>query len=242
MEVFCMKNAMQVFDYGQRQVRTMLIGGKPWFVLIDVCRSLELKNPTMIASRLDDDEVTKFDLGSRSGVTNIVNESGLYSVILRSDKPEARKFKRWITHEVLPSIRKTGQYIAPKAKPLPDPLKAQRVQNTQQRLAIAQQNANLRKAQMWLKMADREKNIAKKRGYENRAERILNGESDEPANVPALEAAFGAGEWRRQTRVARGPRLFVDYLIDCGVADGTISNSPVSRAEAYEAYKRGYNS
>ena len=71
-----------------------------------------MKNATMVASRLEDDEVTKFDLGSKSGETNFVTESGLYAVILRSDKPNAKKFRKWVTSEVLPSIRKSGGYIA----------------------------------------------------------------------------------------------------------------------------------
>jgi prophage antirepressor-like protein len=79
-------------------------------VLVDVCKALDLQNASHVASRLDEDELTTFNVGSRSGKSNVINESGLYSVILRSDKPEAKAFKRWITHEVLPTIRKTGGY------------------------------------------------------------------------------------------------------------------------------------
>lgn len=82
------------------------------FCLMDICKALDMKNPTMVASRLEDDEVTKFDLGSKRGETNFVTESGLYAVILRSDKPNAKKFRKWVTGEVLPSIRKNGGYIA----------------------------------------------------------------------------------------------------------------------------------
>lgn len=100
------------FNYQDKQVRTILKDCEPWWVLKDVCEALSLSNPTIVASRLDFDEVTKFDLGGLSGESNIINESGLYNVILRSDKPEAKAFKRWITHEVIPSIRKTGSYVA----------------------------------------------------------------------------------------------------------------------------------
>ena len=72
-----------------------------------------MSNPTMVAQRLDDDERTKLDLG-RQGETNFITESGLYAVILRSDKPNAKKFRKWVTSEVLPSIRKTGSYSMPK--------------------------------------------------------------------------------------------------------------------------------
>lgn len=103
-------NELQIFNYNDKEIRTVKKGGDLWWVLKDVCDVLELSNPTMIAGRLDEDERAKFDLG-RQGETNIINESGLYNVILRSDKPEAKKFKRWVTHEVLPSIRKHGAYM-----------------------------------------------------------------------------------------------------------------------------------
>ena len=82
------------------------------FCLIDICKALEMSNPTMVAQRLDDDERTKLDLG-RQGETNFITESGLYAVILRSDKPNAKKFRKWVTSEVLPTIRKTGSYNKP---------------------------------------------------------------------------------------------------------------------------------
>ena len=80
-------NELQIFKndlFGE--VRTVLLNNEVWFVLIDICKALGLTNPSMVALRLDEDEVTKFDLGSLSGITNIVNESGLYKVIFRSDK------------------------------------------------------------------------------------------------------------------------------------------------------------
>ena len=101
---------LKIFNYKNNEVRTTIKDGEIWFVLKDVCDVLGLSNPTAVFSRLDDDERAKFNLG-RQGNTNIINESGLYKVILRSDKPEAKKFMNWITHEVLPSIRKHGAYI-----------------------------------------------------------------------------------------------------------------------------------
>lgn len=105
-------NELQIFTYNGSEVRTVQKDGEPWWVLKDVCEVLGLKNPTMIADRLDEDERAKFDLG-RQGETNIINESGLYNVILRSDKPEAKPFRRWVTSEVLPSIRRHGAYMTP---------------------------------------------------------------------------------------------------------------------------------
>lgn len=89
--------------------------GEVWWVLADVCRVLDIKNPTDIRKRLDEDERARFNLG-RQGEANIISESGLYKVILRSDKSEAKKFTRWVTHEVLPTIRRTGSYSMPGAQ------------------------------------------------------------------------------------------------------------------------------
>nr|DAF00584.1 MAG TPA: repressor domain protein [Caudoviricetes sp.] len=90
-------------------VRATVIDGEPWFVAADVCNVLDLSNPTIAVSRLDEDERAKFNLG-RQGDATIVNEPGLYTLVLGSRKPEAKAFKRWITHDVIPSIRKTGSY------------------------------------------------------------------------------------------------------------------------------------
>lgn len=91
-------------------VRTVLLNNEPWFCIKDICDILGLTNPTVVTQRLDEDEVTKFNLGSKVGITNFTNESGLYTLILRSDKPEAKPFRKWITSEVIPAIRKTGKY------------------------------------------------------------------------------------------------------------------------------------
>nr|DAG34825.1 MAG TPA: KilAC domain protein [Caudoviricetes sp.] len=105
-------NDLQIFNNEEfGEIRTVVVNDEPMFCLIDICKALEMSNPTMVAQRLDDDERTKLDLG-RAGDTNFITESGLYAVILRSDKPNAKKFRKWVTSEVLPSIRKDGGYIA----------------------------------------------------------------------------------------------------------------------------------
>jgi anti-repressor protein len=122
------KNEMQVFRYGapfegngfiEKSVRVAVDeNGSPWWVLADVCEVLEISNPRNVAARLEDDEkgVRLMDtLGGKQELT-LVNEAGLYSVILRSDKPEARRFKRWITHVVLPEIRSRGSYGFPDSR------------------------------------------------------------------------------------------------------------------------------
>lgn len=106
-----MENKLMIFEndaFGK--VRTLNLNGEPWFVAVDVCSVLDLSNPTIAVSRLDEDERAKFNLG-RQGDATIVNEPGLYTLVLGSRKPEAKAFKRWITHEVIPAIRKHGVYI-----------------------------------------------------------------------------------------------------------------------------------
>ena len=106
-------NDLQIFNNEEfGEIRIITKDNEPWFVASDICRSLDLSNPTMAMQRIDDDEKAKFNLGLSGGETNCVNEYGLYSLVLASRKREAKDFKRWITHEVLPSIRKNGGYIA----------------------------------------------------------------------------------------------------------------------------------
>lgn len=104
------ENEIRVWNYESSKVRTVQVNGEPWFVLADVCKVLELSNPSKVADRLEFDEKANFELGLRGGATNCINESGLYTVILRSDKPQAKPFRKWVTSVVLPSIRKTGSY------------------------------------------------------------------------------------------------------------------------------------
>lgn len=105
---------LQVFNYNEKQVRTVQIDGETWFVLKDVCDILGLTDTNKISARLEQDELTRFKFvsGGQNREMLCINESGLYSVILRSDKPEAKPFRKWVTSEVLPSIRKTGGYQA----------------------------------------------------------------------------------------------------------------------------------
>ena len=115
-------NELIKFNFNDHEIRTIMINGEPWWVLKDVCEVLDITNVTDTHNRLEDDEKAVLDLieVSSNGVNQtrkriIINETGLYSVILRSDKPQAKPFKKWVTREVLPSIRKTGSYsIAPK--------------------------------------------------------------------------------------------------------------------------------
>jgi anti-repressor protein len=120
-----MNQISKVFQFGSNQVRTVLLNNDPWFVAKDVCTVLELNDVSKAVSRLDEDEKGTNIIPTPGGNQNLltVNEAGLYSLILTSRKPEAKQFKRWVTHEVLPSIRKHGAYLTDDAleKTLNDP-------------------------------------------------------------------------------------------------------------------------
>lgn len=119
-------NGLTVFRYHEQEIRTIEKDGETWWVLKDVCDALGLSDTNKISKRLDDDELTRIKFGSAGQSSDLtrtkfgsgeqrremicVNEPGLYSVVLRSNKSDAKAFKRWITHEVIPTIRKTGRY------------------------------------------------------------------------------------------------------------------------------------
>lgn len=118
--------AVSPFDFEGAQVRIIVRDGDPWFVLADACRILEIGNPSQAASRLDKDE--KHTLTTNEGMVQkgpqsliTINESGLYSLVVTSRKPSAKRFKKWVTSEVLPSIRKTGSYGQDPMELLADP-------------------------------------------------------------------------------------------------------------------------
>lgn len=115
-----------VYAFQGHEVRTVLIDDEPWFVLNDVCGVLGIANARDTAGRLDDDEKGVGQIYTPGGTQQmtVINESGLYAVIVRSDKPQAKPFRKWVTSEVLPSIRRTGGYQVPQAAPVSPPLPA----------------------------------------------------------------------------------------------------------------------
>lgn len=138
-------NELKTWDFSGSEVRTVEVNGEPWWVLKDVCTVLELSSPHKVAERLEDDEKGRSLIPTPGGEqeTTIISESGLYSVILRSDKPQAKPFRKWVTSEVLPAIRKTGSYTA--SKPISD------IQLRE--LDIKEMNARTRMSNQLLKMA-----------------------------------------------------------------------------------------
>lgn len=122
-----MDNKIQVFNFEDQSIRTMLIDGKPFFVGKDVAKTLGYKKPlNALATHVDEDDSLKQGLTDSLGriqETIVINESGLYALIMASQLPEAKKFKHWVTSEVLPAIRKHGSYSAKQAEPVDLPRK-----------------------------------------------------------------------------------------------------------------------
>jgi prophage antirepressor-like protein len=113
---------LATFDFDETPVRVLERDGEPWFVAADVCRVLDLGNTTEALRPLDEADLSNTEVRSESAngveqsrAMNIINESGLYQLVFASRKPEAKAFKRWVTKEVLPAIRKTGRYALPAA-------------------------------------------------------------------------------------------------------------------------------
>ncbi|WP_269053466.1 BRO-N domain-containing protein, partial [Yersinia frederiksenii] len=122
-----MNSAIRTFDFTANtgdllaSVRAVVINQSPWFFAIDVCQALELSDTNKALLSVDDEDIREHEQYSGSGRKPLlVNESGLYSLILKSRKPKAKRFKRWITSEVLPSIRTTGSYSLTPSNDLPD--------------------------------------------------------------------------------------------------------------------------
>lgn len=148
-------SALEVFRYEGADVRTVIVDGEPWFVLSDLTKVLGLSQ--FRTDRLDGDLIRNHPIADRSGrsqMTNLVNEAGMYEVVIRSDKKEAVSFRRWVTGEVLPTIRKTGSYSTVPAL-TEDQIVAQALQITSARVqALTVQIAALEpRAEAWDELA-----------------------------------------------------------------------------------------
>ncbi|WP_303800184.1 Bro-N domain-containing protein [Alicyclobacillus macrosporangiidus] len=179
------------FDYGQKQVRIVLMEHEPWFVAADVLAVLALDRKAL--ERLDEDEKGVSSIHTPGGNQNmtIVNEPGLYNLILGSRKPEAKAFKRWITHDVLPSIRKTGVYVAPVRKVQDDEAAQLKVK----RLAIMELNAKTRQAKLLFDVTQRFRDRLSDTAIEGLlavGAKVLTGQELIP--LPATERMYTASE------------------------------------------------
>ena len=147
-----MSNALQVFNFEKRDVRVVIRGSDPWWVAKDVCDVLGYENSRKaLADHIDEDEkgVTKCDTLGGMQEMSIINESGLYALVMRSNKPEAKRFRKWVTSEVLPALRKTGSYSVKKA-----PDEERKLEIARQRIALQEKNANARLAKIMQRMVE----------------------------------------------------------------------------------------
>lgn len=185
-----MKNQLTVFKNEQfGEVRMTERKGEPWFVLADLCKALSIEHIKDTVNRLEEDEVGQTEVIDRMGRKQrayIVNESGMYAVILRSDKPQAKPFRKWVTSEVLPAIRKTGSFAMGGGTTYQH--EELRKKNTQ----IREQNARIRTAQLLWKVAEKT-DTEYKQVLHARITHLLTGEYLLP--LPAVnERTYSAGE------------------------------------------------
>lgn len=180
---------LTIFNFEQNEVRTLQVNGEPWFVLTDVCKVLELTTPKKVADRLDADEKGMSSIHTPGGKQNlkIINESGLYAVILRSDKPQAKQFRKWITAEVLPTLRKTGSYA------IKNDEKARQLAIKEQNAATRKENANIRKAQLLYKVGESCGIESYKQVIDSHVTYLLTGQALLPL-PEAKEQTYSAGE------------------------------------------------
>jgi anti-repressor protein len=163
------------------RVRCFVIEGEPWFIAKDVCECLDISNTPDAISRLDEDEKSTIGLNDGGPNRHIINEYGIYSLVLRSRKPEAKAFKRWITHDVIPSIRKRGVYATPEAvsEMSAEELMAKAIiaaNETIERIKLERDEAIRIKAQI---SAGREASIMGRLGSEVKRNKVLTKENQE---------------------------------------------------------------
>ena len=219
-----MSNEIMNFNFEGAEVRVNADEhGNPWFVAKDVCQILELANPRSSTALLDSDEkdVHIMDTPSGEQKMTVVNESGLYSLIMRSRKPEAKAFKRWVTHEVLPSIRKSGGYIAAKADETPEMIMARAIK-------LADETINRQK----LQLEEKDKKIAEaNKQIEMDKPKVVFAESIAVAKTSILVGEM-AKLIKQSTGVEIGQNRFFDYLRDKGYlhSKGSQKNLPTQRS------------
>lgn len=159
-----MKNNIVAFNYEEQQVRTIEKNSEPWFVGKDVADILGYTDTAQaVRKHIDDEDKGVVEMTTPGGKQNmvIINESGLYSLILSSKLPTAKKFKRWVTSEVLPSLRKTGEYKITPAQ--------------QNRLDIMERNSRAREASLWLRISAQVKSDTYRQVCASYASTVLAG-------------------------------------------------------------------
>ena len=218
------KNEVQIFNFNSSEIRVVKDeGGEPWFIAKDVCDVLGLSNITEALRNLDGDELTSEILksGNQGREMKLVSESGLYALVIRSNKPNAKKFRKWITSEVLPSIRKSGGYIAVKANETPEMIMARAIK-------LADETINRQK----LQLEEKDKKIAEaSKQIEMDKPKVVFAESIAVAKTSILVGEM-AKLIKQSTGVEIGQNRFFDYLRDKGYlhSKGSQKNLPTQRS------------
>jgi prophage antirepressor-like protein len=209
-----MSNELQIFSYESHEIRTVLIDGEAWFVAKDVCDILELSNPTEALKSLDDDERSSLRItegtspnGGNPNV-NVINEPGLYKLTFKSRKPIAKEFTRWVTHKVLPEIRRTGSYNAQQYSAPVNVRAAEVLKNTVQYLSSSEE----------------------KRAFTREIYRLVTGQelpkkapAPKPAHTPrywTVQQVATAMKWQPEAVMHRAERLELTKESRYGYFDG----------------------
>lgn len=216
----------QSFIFNSMKIRAAIIDGEPWFVAKDVCNVLEIQNVTQALGTLDPDELTyvKHRSGGQRREMNVVNESGLYALIFKSRKPEAKAFRKWVTSEVLPALRKTGSYAMPQTyeealEELLKRVKEERILR-EQNAALLADNTRLEKSNF-----DKSLKIAHDRGNVQFALAVRQSESTCLVGTLA--------NYLKQNGYKTGPVKFFEYLRNEGWLSkqkGEAWNRPTKKA------------
>lgn len=206
-----MNELANVFNYGGYQVRTVVQDGEPWFVATDICDVLDVGNSRQALTRLDDDEkntVILTDGIKTAGNPNvaIINESGLYSLVMGSRKAEAKAFKKWVTSEVLPAIRKTGRYVAEESDPKIYLANAVLIANKM----IAEQDQTIAEQTQYIAMLEPKIEVLNA---------ILVSDDDIPIEAMAKLLGYkpqGFYKWVRHAKFIRKDKMPAQFMLDNG--------------------------
>lgn len=212
MNTLASTSALVPFDFEGRQIRVFTDEqGEPWFVAADVCHVLGIGNPRQAMTRLDDDEKGVISTDTPGGMQPVatVNEPGLYTLVLGSRKPEAKRFKRWVTHEVLPAIRRTGSYTVPGLATAPSPLSSDKQDSVGALLLIGQAIAQVPGVKPGIAMAATLTCIQENTGLATETLRRALPATDEP--ICSLNAT------QLGRRLSMSARVMNQHLAACGL-------------------------
>lgn len=247
------ENGWQIYYFDGHPIRCKLIEGEPWFLVGDACKAVGLDNVTMALTRVDGDDINETEVISpygSSGATRrqtvkIVTEYGLYDLILGSDKPEAKRFKRWITHEVIPAIRKTGSYIVQPPVQLDEPgsmlaeLKRQATMGEQQNRMLWKAIESAEQAHAETALVRRQVNVLEVRVEQQqeelgRLESALSPKGWQTIESLAKRVSFWKLNYRRNQIL--GPQMLLDALRMDLAAEQIIMNYPARHHKRHEPY------